>query len=72
MTSDNKFIISGSYDNTIRIWNFFEKRQETVLLEHSSTVNSVAVTSDNKFVIFGSADNKIRVLNFIFQETGYY
>ena len=29
--SDNKYIISGSKDKTISIWNLFEKTQETVL-----------------------------------------
>ena len=31
LTSDNKYIISGGHDCTIRIWNFLEERQETVL-----------------------------------------
>ena len=31
ITSDNKYIISGGHDCTIRIWNFLEERQETVL-----------------------------------------
>ena len=53
VTSDNKYVISGSSDNTIRIWNVFEKRQETVLEEHLNWVNSVSVTSDNKFIISG-------------------
>ena len=61
VTSDNKYIISGSFDNTIRIWNFLQKTQETVLEGHTSTINSVGVTSDNKFIISGSDDNTIRI-----------
>ena len=38
ITSDNKYIISGSHDKTIRIWNLLEKRQETVLEGHDGTV----------------------------------
>ena len=54
ITSDNKYIISGSKDCTIRIWNLLEKRQETVLKEHTSYVKSIAVTSDSKYIISGS------------------
>ena len=46
MTSDKKYIISGSTDKTIRIWNFIEKTQETVLEGHTYSVWTVAVTSD--------------------------
>ena len=61
VTNDSKFIISGSSDNTVRIWNFWEKRQETVLKGHKEWVNSVTVTSDNKCIISGSDDNTIRI-----------
>ena len=37
-TSDNKNVISGSYDNTIRIWNLLEKIQEAVLEGHTDSV----------------------------------
>ena len=66
VTTDNKFVISGSgnygeSDNTIRIWNLIQKTQETVFPGHSKEVISVAVTSDNKCVISGSEDNTIRI-----------
>ena len=56
--SDSKFIISGSGDpfdddseNTIRIWNLLEKRQEAVLEEHTSAVQPVAVTINILFLV---------------------
>ena len=42
MTSDNKYIVSGSDDKTIRIWNLLEKRQKT-LLKFDNPVQSVEV-----------------------------
>ena len=30
VTSDNKYIISSSFDNIVRLWNLLEKRQEAV------------------------------------------
>ena len=35
ITSDNKYIISGGYDNTVRIWNLQDKTQEAVLQGHT-------------------------------------
>ncbi|OMJ65012.1 hypothetical protein SteCoe_39847 [Stentor coeruleus] len=51
ITSDNQYVVSGSLDKTVRVWNLLEKRQEVVLEGHTSGVISVAITSDNQFVI---------------------
>ena len=68
VTSDKKFVVSGSADKTVRIWNVLDKRQESVLEGHTDSVLSVAVTCDNKFVVSGSADKTVRVWNF-FEKT---
>ena len=65
MTSNNEYVISGSLDNTIRVWNLSEKKQETVLQGHLGGINSVAVTSDKKHIVFGSYDKTIRVWNLL-------
>ena len=43
VTSDNKYIVSGSLDKSIRIWNLLEKIQETVLKGHTSSIKCVTV-----------------------------
>ena len=58
VTSDNKYIISGSLDKTISIWNLLEKRQETALQGHLGGLNSAAVTSNKKYIVFGSEDTQ--------------
>ena len=65
VTTDSKYIVSGSYDCTIRIWNFQEKRQETVLRGHTDCVSCVVITSDNNFIISGSYDYSIRIWNLL-------
>ena len=35
ITSDNKYIVSGGWDNTVRIWNLQDKTQEAVLQGHT-------------------------------------
>ena len=56
ITSDNKYIISGGNDRTIRIWNLLEKAQETVFEGHNNSIHTIAITSDNKYIISGGLD----------------
>ena len=64
LSSNNKFIITGSEDHTVRIWNFFNKSQEGILKGHKSSVLSLAITNDNSFIVSGSEDKTIRVWDF--------
>ncbi len=61
ISSDNKFIVSGSSDKTIRIWERESGTQIQELKAHDNTVNSVSISSDNKFIVSGSDDKTIRV-----------
>ena len=65
VTNDTNYIISGSADKTIIIWNLLKKKKETVLQGHLNEVNSLAVTSDNKYIISGSADKTVKIWNFL-------
>ena len=59
VTEDNNFIISGSKDRTVRVWNVLEKRQEGVMQEHYRPITCLALTDDNKFIVSGSKDNRV-------------
>jgi FOG: WD40 repeat len=61
VTSDHKFIISGSNDCTIGVWNFFERRLERVLDAHNDSVRVLTVSYDNTFFVSGSLDRSIKV-----------
>ncbi len=61
ISSDNKFIVSGSEDNTIRVWERDSRTQLQEIKGHNSYVNSVAISSDNMFIVSGSDDKTIRV-----------
>lgn len=60
-TSDDKYIVSGSKDKNVRIWNVLENRQKSVFYGHISRVLKVAVTSNNKFIVYGSDDKTARI-----------
>jgi len=54
--------VSGSYDNTVRLWD--AKTGAAVgepLSGHTSWVNSVAFSPDGQHIMSGSDDNTIRV-----------
>ncbi|TGO17002.1 hypothetical protein BPAE_0455g00010 [Botrytis paeoniae] len=67
---DGKQVVSGSRDNTIRLWNTATGQQiQPTLNGHTSSVNSVAFSPDVAFspngkqVVSGSRDNTIRLWN---------
>ena len=61
---DGRHIISGSWDNTIRIWDGKTGAAVGKPLEgHSEHVSSVAYSPDGPHIISGSWDNTIRIWN---------
>jgi len=65
VSPDGKFIVSGSSDNSIQIWNFLECRKECTFTGHIGSVNSVCVSSDGKFIVSGSSDKSIKIWNLL-------
>lgn len=64
ITSDNKYIISGSSDKLIRIWNVEKKRLKSVLSGHTSGVTCMALSSNNEYFVSGSNDAAINLWTF--------
>ncbi|KIO14040.1 hypothetical protein M404DRAFT_121545 [Pisolithus tinctorius Marx 270] len=61
-SSDGKRIVSGSTDNTVRIWDAERGAQIGGPLEgHTGSVLSVGFSSDGKKIVSGSADQTVRV-----------
>ncbi len=63
VTPDGKFIISGSSDTTVKVWNLNTGAEVITFTGHNSSVNAVAVTPDGKRVISGEADSTVRAWN---------
>jgi WD40 repeat protein len=62
ITNNNRYVLSCSEDETVRVWNL-KKNQEAVLKGHTSTVKILAITADNKYVFSGSLEKTVRVWN---------
>jgi WD40 repeat protein len=59
---DGSRIVSGSADETIRIWNATTGKQIGKPLEgHTELVNSVAFSPDGSRIVSGSSDETIRI-----------
>ena len=59
---DGKYVVSGSYDKTIRVWDAETGITVSGPFEgHTDSVFSVAFSPDGKYVVSGSADRMIRV-----------
>ncbi len=61
LSSDGKTLASGSYDNTIKLWDVATGKLLQTLSGHSSWVLSVAWSSDGKTLASGSDDNTIKL-----------
>ena len=59
---DGKTIATGSYDNTVKLWNLEGKELQT-FKGHSSVVSSIAFSPDGKTIATGSSDNTVKLWN---------
>jgi WD40 repeat protein len=55
-SADGKYIVSGSADKTIRLWNTKGKPIGQPFKGHKTVVMSVAFSPDGKYIVSGSAD----------------
>ncbi|KAF9485945.1 hypothetical protein BDN70DRAFT_870420 [Pholiota conissans] len=60
-SSDNKWIVSGSDDQTVRVWDASTGEELKVLEGHGDYVRSVGFSSDNMQIVSGSDDKTVRV-----------
>ena len=60
LTSDYEYIITGSYDMTVRIWNFQNKAEIDLFKFHQRPVECVGITDDDKYMMSFSGE-KLRI-----------
>ena len=58
---DGRHIISGSSDQTIKLWDADSGREIRTFSSHSESVNSVAFSFDGKYIISGSSDKMMKL-----------
>ncbi|KZL51710.1 serine/threonine protein kinase [Nodularia spumigena CENA596] len=63
ISPDGRTLASGSWDNTIKLWNLQTQREIATLTGHSSYVSYVAISPDGRTLASGSWDNTIKLWN---------
>jgi glucose repression regulatory protein TUP1 len=63
---DGRFIVSGSEDKTVRIWDMIDGTSKVLTIndgdnDHSHGVTSVAISPNGKFVAAGCLDSVVRI-----------
>jgi len=61
ISPDGKFIVSGSVDGTINLWDIKSARKIKIFEGHIHEITSVLITSDGKFIVSGSVDGTIKL-----------
>jgi len=58
---DDKYLISGSADKSLIVWNTKNAKPVSVLKGHNGSVKDCAFTDDGKYIITGSTDSSLIV-----------
>ncbi len=61
ISRDDRWIASGSDDNTVRLWDVVNRKLQYTLQGHTDQVNSVAFSPDNRWLASGSKDTTIQL-----------
>ncbi|MFM7405845.1 MAG: protein kinase domain-containing protein [Cuspidothrix sp.] len=61
ISRDGQTLVSGSDDDTIKIWNLGTGELKSTLTGHSSSVWSLAISPDGQTLVSGSSDDTIKI-----------
>jgi dipeptidyl aminopeptidase/acylaminoacyl peptidase len=57
---DGRYVVSGSWDDTARVWEAASGR-EVARVTHGAEVSAVTFSPDGRYVVSGSGDDTVRV-----------
>ena len=61
ISPNGQLLVSGSNDQTIKIWQLSTGTLKNTLIGHHSWISAVAISPDSQTVVSGSGDNTIKV-----------
>ena len=63
ISPDGQTHVSGSTDDTIKIWNLNTGKEIRTLLAHSSDVNAIAISPNGHLMVSASDDKTVKLWN---------
>ncbi|HEX3047563.1 MAG TPA: caspase family protein [Bacillota bacterium] len=63
ISPDGKYILTGSWDQTLKLWEINTGRQIRNFIGHSDSIMSVAISPDGRYALSGSYDNSLKLWN---------
>ncbi len=63
ISPDGQTLVSGSWDNNIKIWNLKNGNLIRTLSGHSNVIDSIVISPDGQTLVSGSADRTIKIWN---------
>ena len=64
LTSNDKHVVSGSMDKTIKIWDVGTQKVRRNILAHDAAVNDVALSPHDRFILSASDDKTVKIIDF--------
>jgi WD40 repeat protein len=61
---NTKYIISGSHDKTLIIWNYESYEHINTLKCHDDFVTSLTHIKNTKYIVSGSEDKSVKIWNY--------
>ena len=58
---NGKYLASGSWDTTVKLWSVESQKKVTTLQGHSESVHSVAFSPDGKYLASSSEDSTVKL-----------
>ena len=63
ISNDNTFIVSGSSDKSLRVWDLSSKTQKFILGTSSSPITTLSISSDDNYLVSGSENSTVSLWN---------
>ncbi|KAJ3130812.1 hypothetical protein HK100_007429 [Physocladia obscura] len=61
ISTDGQFVVSGSWDKTVKKWDAQTGTLQRTLEGHTESVRAVSISTDGQFVVSGSFENIVKI-----------
>ncbi|KAJ3127168.1 hypothetical protein HK100_009892 [Physocladia obscura] len=61
VSTNEQFVVSGSNDKTVKVWNAKTGIVQKILEGHSDYVHAIAISTDEQFIVSGSEDSTVKI-----------